>query len=240
MNKNEFLKKLSKLLHMLQEEEVRDILDEYEQHNDMKVAGGMSEEDAIADFGSVEELAEEILDAYHVKADFKKKKVDVVGKVQAESKKVMKNAGEAGKSFWTRCADKMKSVAASCKNGLKKAASNCKRWCLAPFLFLGNLFSKKKEDDSIEKPVKEKKDWGIGKGICAFFRGILRLLKKICYGCLLLCTGLTGIFLILLTGILIVLLVLGYPVIGVTIATIGATMTFNAVAYYAGMKWRRV
>ena len=57
MNKSEFLKRLAALLHILQEDEVKDILDEYEQHIDMKMEGGMSEHDAIRDFGSVEELA---------------------------------------------------------------------------------------------------------------------------------------------------------------------------------------
>ena len=49
---------------------LRDILSEYEQHIDMKVKSGLSEEEAIADFGSLPELTAEILEAYHVRADY--------------------------------------------------------------------------------------------------------------------------------------------------------------------------
>ena len=38
MSKAEFLKRLEALLHMLEEDEVRDILNEYEQHIDMRVS----------------------------------------------------------------------------------------------------------------------------------------------------------------------------------------------------------
>lgn len=54
---------------MLADEEQEDILQEYEQHIEMKIEKGLSEEEAIRDFGSVRELAGEILEAYHVKLD---------------------------------------------------------------------------------------------------------------------------------------------------------------------------
>ena len=88
--------------------------------------------------------------------------------------------------------------------------------------------------------MKVKKEWQIGKGIKALFRGLVRLIRKIWYGCILLLFGTAGVAFILTLGILIVLLVLGYPVIGVTIAFLGLAMAVNAVAYYAGSKWRRV
>ena len=43
------------------------ILDEYAQHIDMKIQNGMSEEEAIGDFGPVKELAAEILEAYRAR-----------------------------------------------------------------------------------------------------------------------------------------------------------------------------
>ena len=70
MDKNTFMRELERSLSVLQESELRDILSEYEQHIDMKVKSGLSEEEAIADFGSIPELTAEILDAYHVRADF--------------------------------------------------------------------------------------------------------------------------------------------------------------------------
>ena len=69
MNKAEFISELGERLAVLTEDEQRDILDEYEQHIDIKVMRGMSEEAAIADFGRIEELAADILEAYHVRAD---------------------------------------------------------------------------------------------------------------------------------------------------------------------------
>lgn len=65
-NKEKFLNELREYLSVLEEQEQEDILAEYAQHIDMKMQKGLSEEDAIRDFGSVKELAAEILAAYHV------------------------------------------------------------------------------------------------------------------------------------------------------------------------------
>jgi len=74
MDKNTFLKELERSLSVLQEDEIRDIISEYEQHIDMKVQNGQTEEQAIADFGSLSELTADILEAYHVRADYAEKK----------------------------------------------------------------------------------------------------------------------------------------------------------------------
>ncbi|MFR3251901.1 MAG: DUF1700 domain-containing protein [Eisenbergiella sp.] len=70
MNKEEFLRILRERLSILDDREMEDILSEYEQHIDMKTAGAMSEEEAIADFGNVDDLAADILEAYHVRSDY--------------------------------------------------------------------------------------------------------------------------------------------------------------------------
>ncbi len=70
MNKKEFLEALRKALAVLDETELQDIIDEYEQHIDMKAASGLTEEEAIADFGDFKELTAELLDAYHVRVDY--------------------------------------------------------------------------------------------------------------------------------------------------------------------------
>lgn len=69
MDRQEFLDALKSHLQVLQDEEQEDILDEYLQHIEMKIKDGLEEEEAIKDFGPVEELAAEILEAYHVKPD---------------------------------------------------------------------------------------------------------------------------------------------------------------------------
>jgi len=243
MNKNDYLKRLSKLLHMLKEDEVKDIVCEYEQHIDMKIEEGMSEEEALAAFGTVEELAREILDAYHVKPDFKEKKsMEVFEKVQSESKKVMKNAGEAGKGFFSNMIEKGKNAISTCNKGMKKTLSFLKKCILAPFVFLKNIFGKKQENkmDLSEKTVKVKKEKTIGSIIFSFLKGIIRFLKKIFYGCFFLFFGSMGVGLLLLLGFMVVLLILGYPVAGVTITILGATMAVNAVAYFTGYRWRKI
>lgn len=72
MNKAEFLKDLGKSLHVLNQKERNDILSEYEQHIDFKVESGLSEEEAINNFGTINELSVEILDAYNVNLSYGK------------------------------------------------------------------------------------------------------------------------------------------------------------------------
>lgn len=72
MNKETFLEELRGYLRILEDQEQEDILEEYAQHIDMKIQKGLSEEEAIRDFGSMRELAAEILEAYHVKPEFDK------------------------------------------------------------------------------------------------------------------------------------------------------------------------
>ena len=74
MSKEAFLGELQKHLEILEDDEQRDILEEYAQHIDIKIQNGQSEEDAIRDFGPVKELAAEILEAYHVKPEFGEEK----------------------------------------------------------------------------------------------------------------------------------------------------------------------
>ena len=70
MDKKTFISELEQALSVLQEEELQDIMEEYEQHIDMKVQNGLTEEEAIADFGNLKELTSEILEAYHVRGDY--------------------------------------------------------------------------------------------------------------------------------------------------------------------------
>ena len=73
MNKTEFLAALEARLRVLDKREINDIIDEYAQHIDMKLASGMAEADAIGDFGSLDELAAEILTAYHINPAYDEK-----------------------------------------------------------------------------------------------------------------------------------------------------------------------
>lgn len=78
MNKKEFLVSLRKQLNILKESEIEDIVQEYELHIDDEVSAGKTEEEAVENFGDVEELAREILDAYQLKTETRHKAVDKV------------------------------------------------------------------------------------------------------------------------------------------------------------------
>ncbi len=76
MDKITFLRELEQGLSVLQRDELEDIISEYEQHIDMKIKNGLPEEEAIADFGGLEELTAEILTVYHVRADYAERNVE--------------------------------------------------------------------------------------------------------------------------------------------------------------------
>lgn len=69
MKKNEFLEELKRKLKILKQEEIDDIIKEYENTIDEKIKNGLTEEEAIKDFGPIDELAKEILDAYKISTD---------------------------------------------------------------------------------------------------------------------------------------------------------------------------
>lgn len=69
MKKDEFLSLLEKRLQILNEKERQDILDEYRTHIEMKMQEGKSEEEAIQDFGDIDELIDDILDAYKINTE---------------------------------------------------------------------------------------------------------------------------------------------------------------------------
>lgn len=69
-NKESFLKTLQSRLAVLEEAEQQDILAEYAQHIDLRVGSGLTEEEAIRDFGDIDQLTAEILGAYHVKPTY--------------------------------------------------------------------------------------------------------------------------------------------------------------------------
>ena len=92
MDKKTFISELRQALSVLQEDELEDIVSEYEQHIDMKLKNGLTEEEAIADFGRLNELAADILEADHVRADYASK--SKTGRGAAFSRK-----GEDGKAL---------------------------------------------------------------------------------------------------------------------------------------------
>lgn len=72
-SKEEFLHQLQQGISVLEESEQQDILQEYAQHIQLNMAGGMSEEEAVQEFGDVHQLVSEILEAYHVDPSYGEK-----------------------------------------------------------------------------------------------------------------------------------------------------------------------
>ncbi|MCI9233321.1 MAG: DUF1700 domain-containing protein [Bacilli bacterium] len=100
MNKKKFLKILEEKLQILSEEERKDILNEYKDTIEEKIRHGSSEEEAVADFGSVEELSREILKAYKINPDYSNGK-DKVKEFVEEGESLIKKGAEK-LSGWTQ------------------------------------------------------------------------------------------------------------------------------------------
>ena len=71
MKKDKFLKELEKKLSVLNEQERKDIIDEYKSTIEEKIKNGETEEKAIEDFGNIDELTKEILKAYKIDPKYK-------------------------------------------------------------------------------------------------------------------------------------------------------------------------
>lgn len=70
MTKEKFLKSLEKKLNVLSEEEKNDIIAEYQDIIDEKIKHGKTEEEAIKEFGDINELSKEILSAYKINPEY--------------------------------------------------------------------------------------------------------------------------------------------------------------------------
>lgn len=228
MDKKEFLSGLERSLSVLQEDELRDIISEYEQHIDMKVEKGLTEEEAIADFGSFEELTGELLEAYHVRA--------------------------ARKDF---------SMGAKLKAAARGFLSKV-RWlfgqCLRPFSWIKKRWEmQQRGEERIQKRREGRKMAGeagisvrriagtIGRGMKSLigfsidvilwgirlaWNGCWFLFAVFMIGC-----GLFGLYGL---GVLAILLMQGYPLIGVLVGCVGIVLcTFSAAGLGISFLYRR-
>ena len=67
MKKQEFLNKLRKKLNVLEDKEIEDIISEYAGYIEEKVNRGLTEEEAVKELGDINEIANDLLQAYKVK-----------------------------------------------------------------------------------------------------------------------------------------------------------------------------
>lgn len=250
MNKAEFLHILRERLSILDENELEDILSEYEQHIDLKAAGTMTEEAAIADFGDIGELTAQILEAYHVRADFvqnketQKRKEDHENAFMSAVRKIpdfckkgwegflqgLENIGLFVKEWAGKCGTAIHNLFGGNKNPEEKAekkAANSN----------GNLKKKRllsfgsREHKEIQDKMENKKRITlfsvIGKmcrGCAAAVMWCVKAMWNVFCACVGLMTGLLACFCIYILGTTVVLLAMGYPLLGIFLAVLGLTM----------------
>lgn len=133
MSKEAFLTELAGHLKVLEEREQQDILDEYAQHIDMKIQNGMSEEEAIRDFGPVKELAAEILEAYHVNPEYG-------------------DSSRRGKIDFESAASTAEQGIRSAGGFLKKAGKKLGQWISEVCAWIGKPFHRKSMGKPVEQP----------------------------------------------------------------------------------------
>lgn len=260
MNKTEFLHILREKLSILNENELQDILNEYEQHIDMKAAGAMTEEAAIADFGDIDELTADILEAYHVRADYvhnkeTKKKAGLTDEIADSISRTWQNFVNACKRGWKRFLSGLEKTGRSFRKGLIQCGNAFSS------LFRGKKPEKKPPGTAVMKnTVKEKKKlFAAGGGRHEEKRDKMEREKRItlfsalgamCRGCaaavvwcvkalwniFCACFGfMIGIFAcicIFMLGTLLVLLALGYPFMGIMLGVLGLTMCTCSAAVF--------
>lgn len=112
MTKQKFLKELEKKLAILSETEKEDILNEYRDIIEEKVKHGKTEEEAVKEFGSIDELSKEILSTYKINPEYNQKKTET-----AKTKDFV----ETTEGFIKKGAQKLSEVTENMVDTLKKS-----------------------------------------------------------------------------------------------------------------------
>lgn len=229
MKKQEFLDELRTYLNVLQDEEQEDIIDEYSQHIEMKIENGLSEEEAIKDFGSIRELAGEILEAYHVKlGDEKEEKKKSRKKLLKEVKLSFPHSSSLG-VFVSRTGRKIGSY----------IRSFCGLW-IKPFQKIKQITTKKrinqKEDTKAGKrrnkcvvlPFIARKTGNFIHSIFLCFLWCCRMFWNCGVLILSVFSAFFGLVSLFFLGALLVLWLQGYPLGGIVLGIMGAVFCFGS------------
>ena len=221
MRKEEFFKLLKTRLAVIEENELEDILSEYRQHIDMKMQSGVSEEEAIKDFGDVDVLAGDILESYHVRSDYDAKK---------ENKETLKEIKEKSESFFGKMSSAFKKGFSSFGSFFKKSFAKFK-----------SLFKRKKKEPAASQKKEKYNLWNdIKQSAKAFWDAVILLIKwliRFCLNAALIFTGtVTALFAgitILAFGFCVVLLTGGYPAVGITLTLLGLSAVLASLTVLA-------
>ncbi|MCI8951323.1 MAG: DUF1700 domain-containing protein [Lachnospiraceae bacterium] len=258
MKKQEFLDELRVCLLVLQDEEQDDIIDEYSQHIEMKMENGLSEEEAIKDFGPIRELAAEILEAYHVKADFEQpenRKFSERIYIPEFLSKAKENGHGAGKAReWGKRTGEFTAKIGKRLLAISKA---CVSTCLSVFTWpfrigkqIGGSWMEKRKEKVFASGNEEKREMigasrkkavRAGNGLFQLCRMLAawivscvfwwcRLIWNICVISAAAGLAVCGLIFLYLFGLLIVLCTQGYPIFGVVLGCFGAVLCFISLS----------
>ena len=236
MNKSEFLNELENRIRVLEKNEISDILGEYSQHIDMRVQSGLSESEAIKDFGSIEELTAEILEAYHVNPEYEREADIKEPNNENRGIKKRKNFASVVGIFaviWKGIKQCFGALVNAVKNLFGKMKALLKK------MFKPIQKENKREQFGLPEPERDTKQkmrsvgiqYKRAKGLC---KGVVQKLLRVCFILIvLLCllpVAALGIFSVFAVGLTIVFLIQGYPVIGIFMILLGLSVCSISVS----------
>lgn len=237
MKQEEFFKLLDRRLSMIEDSERSDILNEYRQHIAMKIQDdGISEEEALADFGDVDDFADEILSAYHVRAGASiqepapKKAHDLLPKLKTTAE----TAWDSVKAFFCRCGRGIARFFSACGRGTARFFSGCREK-------VGTLLHREPKE-KIPRPKTEGESIWKKCGVWLVFavKTLLRWCRNLICGGVCLLAGAFGALLLVLFGACVVVTIQGYPLVGMTIVLFGLLLcSVAATAFFGGLIRRR-
>lgn len=261
MKREEFLKALEERLQVLNRQEREDIVSEYRQHIELRMESGLTEEEAIGDFGDLDELVAEILDAYSVNPDYGKRQ-RMPGKESAKAAgeavlagtrkagsagmraasalkgwilRVLKGAAGLAGRLWTLLRGGVSAVSRSLRPG-RKMALEAQTWERREETFRGNLDTGEIPAPG-QNPARRVPEMGTERLSKRLFRAVFRL-AVLCIQVLgtvfvLLPMAAVDFMGVLLFGGLLVLCVMGYPAAGLTVGAFGGILSCTALILLA-------
>lgn len=216
MNKKEFLDVMERRLSVLEAQEREDILSEYEQHIELKMKSGMSEREVIEDFGDVDSLIAEILEAYHIDPSYK----------GVQKKSAAEEIGKKASGVFTKSKQSLSNFMEQQKEKQEQR------------------MEQKREEDK-EKPTRWKHRENVFKNsageeaVRAVGRKTADIIKKIfvfCVKIILVLVMLPAVIMTLFSlfgfGMSVILLLQGYPLVGAALVMFGCVLGFGAFSLF--------
>ncbi len=223
MKQEEFFKLLDRRLSVIEDSERRDILEEYRQHITMKIKEeGISEEEALADFGDVDDFADEILSAYHVRTEG--------AAAEKPSKKLLSGIKQAVGSAWSS----VRGFFGRCGSAIARFFRGC-RTKISALLHREKVPKVPKESGNGTPLWKRGCDW-----LVLAVKTLLRWCCNLLSGGVSLLAAVAAAFLLVLFGACAVVAFQGYPLVGATMVLFGLLLCFmSAAAFFWSLIRRR-